>query len=107
MKRFAVIYSAALLVAGLAACTDKVERTVPTSPTSAVRASVAASSAPVSSGSTVCLSYATKRAAAQAELKHARELVAANGGEGVAVRRAEKAEEQTKKLDAIVADACN
>src|SRR3712207_4607208 len=77
MKRFAV-HPAALFVAGAAACPDKIEK--PTEPAAKPKAAAAAAAAaaPVTSrsGSTVCLSYVTKKASALARLKHARELMA-------------------------------
>jgi hypothetical protein len=104
MKRFAVLCPA-ILLAGLAACTDKAETPTPTSPvpTAAVRASV--SSAPVSSGSTVCLSYVTKRAAAEARLKHSREL--RDLGNDGAEKLVKSSEAEVEKVNDIIADACN
>jgi hypothetical protein len=108
MKRFALVVPTALVALGFAACTDKVEKSSPTAPTAAPSASVAeaAPSASVSSGSTVCLSYVTKRAAAEARLKHSEEVLEESGS-AAAEKLVEKSEAEVEKLNAILADACN
>lgn len=106
MKRFIRLCPGVLLAVGLTACTDKVEKAGPTAPAAAVQASVADVPSGASGGSTVCLSYATKRAAATARLKHTRELAAERQGEE-SEKLVKKAEAEAEKLAAIAADACN
>lgn len=105
MKRLASLVPAALLVTGALSCTDKVEKPVPTAPTVASPVAAAAP-APVANGSTVCLSYVTKRASAVARLKHARERLAEHQSDDTE-KLVKKAEAEAEKLAEIAADACN
>ena len=106
LQRLVLASSTAALLAAGAACNDTAERPAPTAPKASAARAAAAPAPAASSGSTVCLSYVTKRAAMAARLKHSKELMAQSETDETS-KKVESLEQQVEKLDAIVADACS